>query len=83
MPTMNEKTTAAYFFLALQKKVLIYSIYFANYSKSKNMSVGKVCIKHFEFACMDILRPEIIDSSMPMFNNGYASAVCSKSAQDG
>ena len=39
--------TAAYFFSALQKKVLIPSMYFANYSKSQNMSVGKVCIKRF------------------------------------
>ena len=56
MPTMNEKTTAAYFFSALQKPLM----YFANCSKSKNMSVGKVCIKRFEFACMAILSPETV-----------------------
>ena len=32
-------------------------MYFANYSKSKNMSVGKVCIKRFEFAYMAIRSP--------------------------
>ena len=35
-------------------------MYFANYSKSKKMSVGKVCIKRFEFACMTILSPETV-----------------------
>ena len=46
---------------ALQKKVLIPSMYFANYSKSNNMSVDKVCIiKHFEFACMTILSPDTL-----------------------
>ena len=60
MPTMNEKTTAPYFFPALQKRVLIPSMYFANYSKSKNMSVGKVCIKRFKFAWMAILCPETV-----------------------
>ena len=35
-------------------------MYFANYSKSKHMSVGKVCIKRFEFACMTILSPETV-----------------------
>ena len=60
MPAMNEKATAACFFSALQKKVLIPSMYFANYSKSKNISVGKVCIKRFEFACMTILSPETV-----------------------
>ena len=35
-------------------------MYFANHSKSKNMSVGKVCIKRFEFACMTILSPETV-----------------------
>ena len=62
-------------------------MYFANYSKTKNMSMsaGKVCIKRFEFACMAILSPETncIDSYMPMFNYGYASAACSISAQKG
>ena len=48
------------FFSALQKTVLIPSIYFAYYSKSKNMSVGKVCIKHFEFTCKTILSPETV-----------------------
>ena len=55
-----KKTTVACFFSALQKKVLIPSVYFANYSKSKNMSVGKVCIKRFEFAFMTILSPETV-----------------------
>ena len=63
IPTINEKkeekkkkTIAAYFFFsALQKKVLIPSIYFANYSKSKNFSIGKVYMKRFESACMTIL----------------------------
>ena len=55
MPTMKEKRPAAYLFSVLQKKVLIPSMYFANYSKPKNMSIGKVCIKRFEFACMTIL----------------------------
>ena len=48
------------FFSALQKKVLIPSMCFANYSKSKNISVGKVCIKRFEFAYMPILSPETV-----------------------
>ena len=39
-----------------QKKVLIPSMYFANYSKSKNMSV----YKRFKFACMTILSPETV-----------------------
>ena len=43
-----------------QKKVLIYSMHSANYSKSKNMSVGTVCIKRFKFACMTILSPETV-----------------------
>ena len=45
-----------------QKKVLITSMYSANYStcKSKNMSVGTVCIKRFKFACMTILSPETV-----------------------
>ena len=43
-----------------QNKVLIHSMYFANYSKSKNMSVGTVCIKRFKFACMTILSPETV-----------------------
>ena len=43
-----------------QKKVLIPSMYFANYSKSKNMSVGTVCIKRFKFACMTLLSPETV-----------------------
>ena len=41
-----------------KKKVLIPSMYSANYSKSKNMSVCTVCIKRFKFACMTILSPE-------------------------
>ena len=32
----------------------------ANHYESKNMSVGKVCIKRFEFACMTILSPETV-----------------------
>ena len=56
------------FFSALQKKVLIPSMYFADYSKSKNLSVGKVCMKRFKFACMTILSPETVDSSMSMFH---------------
>ena len=43
-----------------QKKVLIPSMYSANHSKSKNMSVGTVCIKRFKFACMTILSPETV-----------------------
>ena len=43
-----------------QKKVLIPTMYSANYSQSKNMSVGTVCIKHFKFACMTILSPETV-----------------------
>ena len=43
-----------------QKKVLIPSMYSAYYSKSKNMSVGTVCIKRFKFACMTILSPETV-----------------------
>ena len=58
---MNKKKTAARFYSALQKKVLIpASKCFANYSKSKNMSVDKVCTKRFEFACMTILSPETV-----------------------
>ena len=48
---MNEKTTT---------KVLIPSMYSANYCKSKNMSVGTVCIKRFKFVCMTILSPETV-----------------------
>ena len=80
MPMMHEKQHRHVFFLALQKKVLIHSMYFANYSKSKNMWVGNlVCIKRFEFACMTVL----MDSSMSMYHCGYVSATCSKAAQDG
>ena len=43
-----------------QKKVLNPSLYFANCSKSKNMSVGTVCIKRFKFVCMTILSPETV-----------------------
>ena len=49
-----------------QKKVLIPSMYSANYSKSQNMSVGTVCIKRFKFACMTILSPETV----PLILNG-------------
>ena len=35
-------------------------MYLANHYESKNMSVGKVCIKRFEFACMTILSPETV-----------------------
>ena len=79
MPTMNEKTTAAYFFSALQKKVLIPSMYFANYTKSKNISVGKVAIKRFEFTCMAILSPETV--SIVLCQCSFAAS--SKLAQDG
>ena len=50
---MNEKTTTA-------EKVLIPAMYSANYSNSKNMSVGTVCIKRSKFACMTILSPETV-----------------------
>ena len=40
--------------------VKIPSIYFSNYSKSKNMSVGKLCIKLFDFECKNILNPETV-----------------------
>ena len=43
-----------------QKKVLIPSMFSANYSKSKNMSVGTVCSKRFKFACMTILSLETV-----------------------
>ena len=36
------------------------SMYTANYSKSKNMSVGIVCIKRSKFTCMTILCPETV-----------------------
>ena len=59
IPSINEKNkktiAACFFFSALQKKVIIPSLYFANYSKSKNLSIGKVCMKRIEFACMTIL----------------------------
>ena len=42
------------------KEGLIPSMNSANYSKSKNMSVGTVCIKRFKFACMTILSPETV-----------------------
>ena len=52
----GKKTTiAACFFLDATEESLIPSMYFANYSKPKNLSVGKVCMKRFEFACMTIL----------------------------
>ena len=35
-------------------------MYLANHYESKNMSVGKVCIKRFEFACITILSPETV-----------------------
>ena len=35
-------------------------MYLANHYESKNMSVGKECIKRFEFACMTILSPETV-----------------------
>ena len=54
----NYYNDTCFFFSALQQKVLIPSMCFTNYSKSKNMSVGQVCIKLFEFACMTILSPE-------------------------
>ena len=64
-----------------QKKVLIPSMYSANYSKSKNMSVDTVCIKRLKFACMTIYdyskSRDYIVSSMSMFHYGYAIAACS------
>ena len=59
MPIMNEKKKQKKK-KQRQKKSLIPSMYFANYSKSKNMSVGTVCIKLFKFACMTILSPETV-----------------------
>ena len=35
-------------------------MYLANHYESKNMSVGNVCIKRFEFACMTILSPKTV-----------------------
>ena len=85
MPPMNERKQQQYvFFSVLQKKVLLPSMYLTNYSKSKNMSVGKVCIKRFEFACMTILSSEtvsIVLCQCSIMNN--ASATCFKSAQNG
>ena len=64
MSTMDEEktttTTTACFFLGATEEVLILSMHFANNSTLKNMSVGKVCIKRFEFACMTILSPETV-----------------------
>ena len=57
---MKKNKNNGMLFWALQKKVLIPSMNFANHSKSKNMSVGKVCIKCFELACMAILSPETV-----------------------
>ena len=65
---MNEKTTAACFFLALQKKVLIIS-------NSKNISVGRVCIKRFEFAYMTILSPETVSIVFSFFLNILPHAI--------
>ena len=56
----KKKNSGIFFFSALHKKVLIPSMYFDNYSKSKNLSVGKVCMKRFEFACMTIISPETV-----------------------
>ena len=45
IPTIhNKKKISACFFSALQKKVLIPSMNFANHAKLKNLSVGKVCM---------------------------------------
>ena len=86
MPTMNEKATAACFFSALQKKVLINSIYFANYSKSNNISVGKVCIKRFEFAYLTILSPETVSIVFSFFlyilPHDLAGILCQCSIKD-
>ena len=60
MQSMIEIKTVACFFSALQKKVLNPSMYLASYSKAKIMSVGKMCIKRFEFACMAILSPATV-----------------------
>ena len=43
-------------------------IYLANHYESKNMSVGKVCIKRFEFACMTILSPETVSIVLSQFS---------------
>ena len=68
MPTVIEKTatTAACFFSALQKKVLTQCILLI-ISIFKNISVGKVCIKRFEFAYMTILSPETVSIVFSFF----------------
>ena len=56
-----KKTTASYFFLgATEKSFNPLNVFCLLFFKSKNMSVGKVCIKRFEFACMAILSPETV-----------------------
>ena len=70
MPIMNEKKKkkktaeerSGICLLIAPVPVHCFSITFnslnsANYSKSKNMSAGTVCIKRFKFACMTILSP--------------------------
>ena len=65
MPKMNEKTSVACFFSALQKTVLIPSMYFANYSKKTCWSAKFVGpLKHFEFACMTTLSPETVSIAL-------------------
>ena len=56
----KQQNNRGMFFLGATEEVLIPSMYFANNSKLKNMSVGKVCIQCFEFACMTILSPETV-----------------------
>ena len=73
------------FFWALQKKVLINSMNFAK-SKSKNISVGKVCIKRFEFAYMTILSPETVSIVFSIFlyilSHALAGILCQCSIID-
>ena len=72
MPTINEKqnkNNSGMFFSALQNEVV-----FAYYSKSKSMSVGKVCIKRFEFACTTtvsivLCKCSIMDMQVPPVPN--------------
>ena len=49
-------------------------MYFANYFKSKNMSVGKVCIKRFEFVYPEtvsivLCQCSIMDMPVPPVTN--------------
>ena len=60
MSTMKEKKNSCMFCLSATEERFHPLNVFANYSKSKNMSVGKVCIKRFESACMTFLSPETV-----------------------